>query len=123
MLGTVKNKHLLFILLLHLVIVLLRGCRKIRHLGTTRRLVSSSLVLVIELRLQERLLVLIAQVWVRHIQGRGLRSVVAGGIHLPCDLRSLKIYQGLLEGRHYVLPRHIVLQLLPVLLDDECLFA
>lgn len=123
MFGAVQNKHLLFVLLLQLVIVLLRGCRKIRHLGPAGGLVAPSLMLVIELRLQKRLLVLVAQVWVRHVQGRGLRSVVTGGIHLPCDLCSLEIDQGLLEGRHYVLSRHVVLKLLPVLLDDECLFA
>jgi hypothetical protein len=109
MFGAVENQHLLFVLLLQLVIVLLRGSRKIRHLGPAGGLVAPSLMLVIELRLQERLLVLVAQVWVRHVQGRGLWSVVTGGIHLPCDLRSLEIDQGLLEGRHYVLSRHVVL--------------
>ena len=69
------------------------------------------------------MLVLAAQVWVRHVQGRGLRSLVTGGIHLTCDLRSLEINQGLLEGCHYVLPKHVVLRFLPVLLDDECLYA
>jgi hypothetical protein len=104
MLGGVENQHLLFILLLHLVIVLLGGSRKIRQLGTSGGLVATSLMLVIKLRLQERLLVLVAQVWVRHVQGGGLGSVVTGGIHLPCDLRSLEVDQGLLEGRHDVLP-------------------
>ena len=123
MFGAVENQHLLFVLLLQLVIVLLRGRRKIRQLGPSGGLVSPSLMLVIELRLKERLLILVAQVRVRHVQGRGLWSVVPSGIHLTCDLRSLEIDQGLLEGCHYVLPRHIVLQLLPVLLYDECLFA
>jgi hypothetical protein len=82
----------------------LGGSRKIRHLGTAGGLVAASLVLVIELRLQERLLVLVAQVWVRHVKGRGLGSVVPGGIHLPCDLRSLEVDKGLLERRHDVLP-------------------
>ena len=104
MLGGVENQHLLFILLLHLVIVLLGGSRKIRQLGTAGVLVATSLMLVIKLRLQERLLVLVAQVWVRHVQGGGLGIVVTGGIHLPCDLRSLEVDQGLLEGRHDVLP-------------------
>jgi hypothetical protein len=123
MLGGVQNQHLLFILLLHLVIVLLGGGRKIRQLGTARGFVPTSLVLVVELRLQERLLVLVAQIWVGHVKGRGLGSVVPGGIHLPSDLRSLEVDQGLLEGRHDVLPRHIILQLLPILLNDESLFA
>lgn len=123
MFGAVENQHLLFVLLLQLIIVLLRSCCKIRHLGPAGGLVASSLMLVIELRLQERLLVLVAKVWVRHVQGRRLWSVVPGCIHLPCDLRSLEIDQGLLEWCHYVLPRHIVLQFLPILLDDERLFA
>lgn len=123
MFSAVKNQHLLFVLLLQLIIVLLRSRWKIRHLGPTGGLVAPSLMLVIELRLQERLLVLVAKVWVRHVQGRGLWSVVPGCIHLPCDLRSLEIDQGLLEGRHYVLPRHVVLQFLPILLDNERLFA
>lgn len=122
MFSAVKNQHLLFVLLLKLVIVLLRGRRKIRQLGPAGGLISPFLMLVIELRLKERLLVLIAQVWVRHVQGRGLWSVVPSGIHLTCDLSSLEIDQGLLKGRHYVLPRHVVLQLLPVLLDDERFF-
>lgn len=109
MFGAVQNKHLLFVLLLQLVIVLLRGRRKIRHLGPAGGLVAPSLMFVIELRLKERLLVLVAQVWVRHVKGRGLRSEVTCSIHLPCDLRSLEIDQGLLEGRHYVLSRHVVL--------------
>ena len=123
MLGGVENQHLLFVLLLQLVIVLLRSRWVSRQLRAGWGLVTPSQMLVVELRLQERLLVLVAQVWVRHIQARGLGSVVPGGIHLPCDLRPLEIYQGLLEGCHDVLSRYVVLQLLPVLLDDEGLFA
>ena len=67
MFGAVENQHLLFVLLLQLIIVLLRSRWKIRHLRPAGGLIAPSLMLVIELRLQERLLVLVAKVWVRHV--------------------------------------------------------
>jgi hypothetical protein len=47
MFGAFQNQHLLFVLLLQLVIVLLRGSRKIRQLGPTGGLVAPSIMLVI----------------------------------------------------------------------------
>jgi hypothetical protein len=107
MLGGIQDQHLLFVLLLKLVIVLLRGRREIlgelcrrRGLVAIPRIVQ---LLVIKLRLQERLLILIAEIRVGHVKGRGLRSIFSSCIHLPCDLSSLEIDQGLLERRHDVL--------------------
>ena len=107
-LGAIENQHFLLISLLKLIIVLLRGRWIVSQLtlSPSRAFIPRSrlmMKLVVELRLQEGLLVLIAKIRVGHVQGRGLWGVVPRRVHLPRDLRPLEVYQRLLKGCHDVL--------------------
>lgn len=110
MLRVVQYEHLLLVLLLQLIVVLLTVQGYLVPDRCADKAASFAVMqLVVELRLQERLLVLITKVRVRHIERRGLGGVVARRIHLPCDLGTLEVYQGLLERSQDVLAAHILL--------------
>lgn len=120
MLRIVQYKHLLLVLLLQLIVVLLavHGYLVSNHRADQTRTTLTTVKLVVELRLQEGLLVLVAEVRIRHVKGRGLRGVVTSCVHLPRYLSTLEVYQSLLEWCQDVLAAHVLLKFLPILLNN-----